>query len=75
MSKENSSPEKQNTKPTHFVSKKYWSGKRTEFETIDVAWDREEGKGLYVKLYGTQVIEGGFYIFPNKDSDNGEAGQ
>ncbi len=75
MSNEKSSPEKRNTKPTHIVRKKIWSGKRSEFETLGVAWEREDGKGLYVKLYGAQVVEGGFYVFPNKDSDDNEMGE
>jgi hypothetical protein len=58
--------EKTNSKPTHTVRKKVWSGKRTDYELIGVAWLRDDG-GLYIKLYGTQVLDHGFYAFPNKD--------
>lgn len=54
-----------NSKPTHTLRKKVGYGKQTVFETIGVAWEREEG-GLYIKPYGTQIIDGGFYAFPNK---------
>ncbi len=54
-------------KPTHYVRKKTSGGTHSEFDTIGVAWAREEG-GLYIKLYGVQVVDGGFYAFPNKES-------
>lgn len=59
-------------RPTHIVRKKIGSGKKADFETLGVAWDRGDGS-CYVKLYGTQVIEGGFYVFPVKDQDGKEA--
>jgi hypothetical protein len=31
--------------------------------TVGGAWDRDEG-GLYIKLYGKQVIESPIYLFP-----------
>lgn len=75
MSHENKAiGEKITTRPTHTLRKKFWSGKRTDFETIGVAWEREDG-GLYIKLYGAQIIDSGFYAFPNKDQHNHEGGQ
>lgn len=66
--------EKTATPPTHTVRKKVWNGKRTDYEIIGVAWAREDG-GLYVKLYGTQILDHGFYAFPNKsESANPEGG-
>lgn len=56
------------SRPTHNICKRVGSGKNAEFETIGVAWQREDG-GLYVKLVGTQVIESGFYAFPNKSEN------
>jgi hypothetical protein len=53
----------QNARSTHIVRKKTGRGKRTDFETLGVAWDRGDGS-LYIKPYGTQIIEGGFYVFP-----------
>lgn len=54
----------QNTKqkPTHNICKKNGHGKNVDFETIGVAWQRDDG-GLYIRLYGTQIVEGGFYAF------------
>lgn len=62
------------TKPTHSICKKIGTRNGNEFETIGVAWAREGG-GLYIKLVGTQVIEGGFYAFANKDEDTTQGGQ
>ncbi|MDO9095310.1 MAG: hypothetical protein Q7U99_22055 [Rubrivivax sp.] len=59
-------------RPTHIVRKKMGSGKKADFETLGVAWDRGDGS-CYVKLYGTQVVEGGFYVFPVKE--DAESGQ
>lgn len=61
-----------NTKPTHIARKKVGQGKHAEFETIGAAWDRGDGS-MYIKPYGTQIIEGGFYVFPM--SSEQESGQ
>ncbi len=60
--------EKKPSTPTHAVCKKFWNGKRNEFETLGVAWQRDDG-GLYIKLHGTQIIDGGFYVFPNREKN------
>lgn len=54
----------QNNKPTHYVTRKSGAGKNATFETLGAAWERDNG--LYVKLYGTQMISGGFYVLENK---------
>jgi len=66
--------EKKSDKPTHTIRKKHWTGKRSEYELLGVAWQRDDG-GLYIKLHGTQVIDGGFYAFPNKDETTTQGGQ
>ena len=71
---ENTSNQKANAKPTHTLRKKVGYGKNTDFETIGAAWVREDG-GLYIKLHGTQIIDGGFYAFPIKDAATEESGQ
>lgn len=53
----------ENQKPTHTLRKKVGFGNRATFETIGAAWDRGDSS-LYIKPYGTQIIEGGFYAFP-----------
>jgi len=63
--------ESTSNRPTHIVRKKIGSGKKADFETLGVAWDRLDGS-CYVKLYGTQIVEGGFYVFPVKDQDGKE---
>jgi len=66
--------EKATSKPTHTLRKKVGYGNRTNFETIGVAWSRDDGS-LYIKLHGTQIIDGGFYAFPNKEKTTEEGGQ
>lgn len=54
-------------KPTHYVRALTGYGKHSRFETIGVAW-KKDGRDMYVKLHGTQIIENGFYILPNDAS-------
>jgi len=56
-------PNGNSNKPTHTLRKRTGRSKNATYETLGVAWVREDG-GLYMKLYGTQIIEGGFYAFP-----------
>ena len=76
MTTTNTANENSNAQPTHTLRKKKGYGKKAEFETIGVAWTREDG-GFYIKPYGTQIIDGGFYAFPIKaqSEDNTESGQ
>ena len=61
-----------NARPSHIVRKKIGRGKYADFETLGVAWDRGDGS-LYIKPYGTQIIEGGFYVFPTSaDQESGQ---
>ena len=50
-------------KPTHNLRMKVGYGKQVHFETIGVAWAREDG-GFYIKLHGTQIIDSGFFAVP-----------
>ncbi len=61
--------EQATNRPTHIVRKKMGRGKNADFETLGVAWDRGDGS-FYIKPYGTQIIEGGFYVFPAKDQES-----
>lgn len=63
-----------NNKPTHYVRALVGHGKDAGFETIGAAWVGD-GKDIYVKLNGTQVISKGFYILPNNASVNQKSGQ
>ncbi len=65
---------KTNSKPTHNLRKKNGYGKQANFETIGVAWAREGG-GLYIKLYGAQVIDGGFYAVLVNEQTTDESSQ
>ena len=61
--------EQATNRPTHIVRKKTGRGKNADFETLGVAWDRGDCS-FYIKPYGTQIIEGGFYVFPAKDQES-----
>ena len=63
--------EQATNRPTHIVRKKMGRGKNADFETLGVAWGRGDGS-FYIKPYGTQIIEGGFYVFPVKDQESGQ---
>lgn len=61
----------ENNRPTHYVRKKIGTGKKADFETLGAAWDRGDGS-LYIKLHGTQIVEGGFYVFPVKEQESSQ---
>lgn len=68
-------PEQDTNKPTHVIRRRIGRGRKAEFETLGVAWTRPDG-GFYSRVYGTQIIEGGFYILPRSsgaEADNGGA--
>ena len=64
-------------KPSHIARRRLGRGKNAGFETLGVAWEREDGS-FYLKPYGTQIIDGGFYVFrigqeqPDEAEDAGE---
>ena len=68
MSVNNNTIQEIGNKPTYNVCIKNGHGKSTGFELIAVGWDRDDG-GLYIKPYGTQIIDRGFYVFPNNIED------
>ena len=68
---DNQSNTENSNRPTHVVRQKSGHGKSASFETLGVAWRREDGS-LYIKLYGKQLLEGGFYVFATKDQENGQ---
>ena len=43
-------------------------GKKATYERIGVAWENED-KSVYVKLYGTQVVNQGFTLYRVEDND------
>lgn len=51
-----------NPKPDRIARTKVGHGKNANFETIGMVWSRDDGSE-YVKPYGKQVIDQGFYIF------------
>jgi len=61
-----------NNRPTHIVRVKTGSGEKARFQTIGSGWQREDQNSFYVKLTGKQVIDSGFYLFPNGSQANTE---
>ncbi len=51
------------TKPDLIAKIREHKGDQTNFLTIGAAWTKEDG-GIYVKLYGNQIIDAPFYLFP-----------
>ncbi len=49
--------------PTHVAKIRIGQGDAASFERIGVAWAKEDGS-LFVRLHGTQVIAGGFALYP-----------
>lgn len=51
-----------NPKPDMIAKVKEGHGKNVSFETVGVAWTREDGS-LYTKFYGNQLITSPVYLF------------
>lgn len=51
------------TKPNLAVKTKEQRGDNVNFHTIGAAWTKDDGS-VYVKLYGTHIINEPFYLFP-----------
>lgn len=59
-----------NAKPDMIAKVKERYGKNVSFETVGVAWTREDGS-IYFKPYGTQVISSPIYLFKtNQQQDS-----
>ena len=54
-----------NPKPDLIARTREGIGKKAIFETIGVAWTRDEG-GFYFKPYGKQIIDRPVYFFKTK---------
>lgn len=53
--------------PTHIVKKREGHGKKATYERIGAAWLNEEDGSVYVRVHGTQIIDGGFTCYPIED--------
>lgn len=60
--------------PTHVAKVRSGSGNRASYERIGVAWESEDGS-LYVRLYGTQIVSGGFALYPIDEAQGQGGGQ
>lgn len=62
------------TTPIHNLRKRIGYGNRAHFETIGVAWAREDG-GLYIRLHGTQIVDSGFFAVPVMEQTTNKSGR
>lgn len=53
----------ESNKPTHRAKVRNGTGKGATYEQIGAAWEGEDGS-IYVRLHGTQIISGGFSLYP-----------
>ena len=56
----------QGNKPTMIAKQRIGFGKKATYERLGVAWTNEDGS-LYVKFHGTQIVTGGFALYPIED--------
>ncbi|MCB0627567.1 MAG: hypothetical protein KDC43_27500 [Saprospiraceae bacterium] len=56
------------TKPTHYAKVRHGQGQQASYEQIGAAWDNGDGS-LYVRLHGTQIVQGGFSLYPAKSAE------
>lgn len=63
----------QANRPTMIVKQRVGFGKKATYERIGVAWTNDDGS-LYVKVHGTQVLSGGFVLYPI-ENDSEKAGE
>lgn len=52
--------------PSHVAKIRIGQGDAASFERIGAAWAKDDGS-LFVRLHGTQVIAGGFALYPVED--------
>lgn len=55
----------QGNKPTMIAKQRVGYGKKATYERLGVAWTNEDGS-LYVKFHGTQIVTGGFVLYPTE---------
>lgn len=60
-------------KPTMTAKQRVGYGKNTSYERLGVAWNNDDGS-IYVRVHGTQIITGGFVLYPIED-DGDKAGE
>ena len=58
----NSTNANNSSKPDFVIKASTGFGRNSKLATIGVAWSREDG--FYCRLYGRQIVEDGFYVFP-----------
>jgi len=58
------------TKPTHYAKVRHGTGPQASYEQIGAAWQNADGS-FYVRLHGTQIVKGGFSLYPAKTAEEG----
>ena len=55
-------------KPTMIAKQRVGFDKKATYERLGVAWTNDDGS-LYVKFHGTQIVTGGFTLYPVKQDE------
>ncbi|RCK43662.1 hypothetical protein TH25_21155 [Thalassospira profundimaris] len=63
--------EKATNKPAMIAKQRVGRGKNATYERLGVAWLNDDGS-IYIKVHGTQVITGGFVLYPIGENDQAE---
>lgn len=67
----NQATERTSKMPAMIAKQRVGKGKYATYERIGVAWLNDDGS-LYVKVHGTQVITGGFNLYPISEGEPAE---
>lgn len=65
----NGPAETSSNKPGYVVKQRSGYGKKATYDRLGVAWQNDDGS-LYVKLYGRQIVEGGFTLYEITGDEN-----
>ncbi len=50
-------------KPTHVLKKRIGQGQKASYERLGVAWLNADDNSVYIRFYGTQIIDGGMTAY------------
>ena len=50
--------------PTHVAKVRHGTGRQASYERVGVAWINREDDTVYIRLYGTQVIDRAITCYP-----------
>ena len=63
--------EKASKMPAMIAKQRIGNGRNATWERLGVAWLNDDDS-LYIKVHGTQIITGGFNLYPISEGDQAE---